>query len=155
VGMFPSLSVDAADSIHVTYQGVAPGDLRYLNTHDNRVEVVDDGYRIDGTNAEGLGEPVLHFVGASSSLVLSGAVRMVVYQCATSHEFLTAVRKPDATWQRDSIAGSNPDDGAFGFFAQAQPTPMGNAVISSYVINQRLRPPQFYVQVFTRPLVVP
>src|SRR5207244_13142774 len=127
---FPSRPVDAADSIHITYQGVAPGDLRYFNTHDNRVEIVDDGFRIDGTNAEGLDQPVLHFVGASSSLVLQGAVRMVVYQDATSHELLASVRKTDGTWQRDSIAGSNPDDGAFGFFAQAQPTSNGNAVIS-------------------------
>jgi MYXO-CTERM domain-containing protein len=155
VGLFPSITVDAADSVHVSYQGNAPGGLRYYNTHDARIEIVDDGYRIDGQNAEGLDQPVLHFVGADSALVLQGAVRMVVYQDATSHELLAATRKTDGTWMRDSIAGSNPDDGAFGFFAQAQPTMSGNAVISSYVVNQRLRPPKFYVQLFTRPLVVP
>src|SRR5262249_8900417 len=145
VGMFPSIQVDSGDVIHVTYQSASQNNLRYLNTRDARVELVDDGYRIDGTNAEGLAQPVLHFVGADSALVIAGPVRMAVYQDATSHELLSATRKMDGTWMRDSIAGSNPDDGAFGFFAQAQPTGTGNAVISSYVVNQRLRPPQFYV----------
>jgi hypothetical protein len=155
VGMFPSIGVDSTDTIHVTYQGSAIGDLRYVNTRDAAVEIVDDGYRIDGHNAEGLDEPVLHFVGADSALVVQGPVRMVAYQDATSHELLASTRKTDGTWQRDSIAGSNPDDGAFGFFTQAQPTQAGTVVISSYVTNQRRRPPQFYVQVFTRPLGLP
>jgi hypothetical protein len=154
VGLYPSLAVEAGDILHVTYVDAPHAALHYLNTRDHAVEIVDDGYRVDGKNAEGLDQPVFHFVGDDSALALYGGGRLVVYQDATSHELLAAVRGPAGTWTHTSIAGSAPDDGAFGFYtrlAQSGTT----AIISSYVINQRARPPQFFVQLFTHTLSTP
>jgi hypothetical protein len=154
VGLYPSIAVEAGDVVHVTYVDALHSNLLYVNTHDRRVEVVDDGYRTDGQNAEGLAEPVLHFVGDDSALALAGGARVVAYQDATSHELLWASRAASGQWMRDSVAGSNPDDGAFGFFVGLGASGNG-AVISSYVINQRSRPPAFFVQLFAHTIMVP
>ncbi|HJZ84342.1 MAG TPA: hypothetical protein VKN99_04185, partial [Polyangia bacterium] len=154
VGLYPALAVETGDIVHVAYEDAIHHNLLYLNTHDHKIEQVDDGYRIDGQNAEGLPEPVFHFVGADGGLILMGATRVVFYQDATSHELLMATRGTDGTWSHASIAGKNPQDGAFGFFASAVRSG-GNAVVSSYVINQQARPPQFFVQIFLRSLGPP
>jgi hypothetical protein len=151
VGLHPALAVEQGDVVSVAYGDAIRDQLLFVSTQGPRVELVDDGFRIDGKNAAGLDQPVDHFVGADNALVTGLGLRIAAYQDQTSHELLTAIRGADGRWTRHSLAGANPDDGAFGFFTSMQRA-AGTAYISSYVVNQRTRPPKFFVQVFAQPL---
>jgi hypothetical protein len=151
VGLHPALAIEQGDVVSIVYGDAIRDQLLYVSAQGPRVELVDDGFRIDGKNAAGLDQPVDHFVGADNALVAGLGLWIAAYQDQTSHELLTAIRGADGRWTRHSLAGANPDDGAFGFFTSMQRT-AGSAYISSYVVNQRTRPPKFFVQVFAQPL---
>jgi hypothetical protein len=152
-GYYPSIQVDGNDVVHVVYVNAFHDALTYLDMTSGLPEVIDDGYREDGTTADGLPVPVFHFVGDDSALMLaSGGAVAVAYQDATSHELLLATRNPDGTWTRESLAGSeDPFVGGYGFYAAARSTG-AIAVISTWVINQKT--PDSWVEVFKRQLAI-
>lgn len=117
VGLYPSVAVDADDTVHVTYVSASNDDLLYVNTIDNLPEVVDDGYREAGTTADGLPRPEFHLVGDDSSLAMTDSGPVVAYQDATTHELLLAVRDSAGVWQYRAVAGNEQDfNGAYGFY---------------------------------------
>jgi hypothetical protein len=136
-GWYPSVSIDSAGVAHVAYQAADHDDVMYVNTAPMaRAEVVDDGYRLVGTTAEGLPLPEFHFVGPDTQILTTPAGPMIIYQDATSHELLVAT-KVGTAWMHDAIAGDEePFVGAYGFYASAA---RGNteAVVSSWVIDQQ------------------
>jgi hypothetical protein len=135
VGWYPSVKVDANGVVHVAYQSATKDSLLYINTKDNTPELIDDGYRIVGTNADGLPEPEFHMVGNNSSLQLTAQGPVVAYQDSTSHELLTSVRKQSGQWQRQTVAGGDQNFmGAYGFYT-ASALAGSDLVISNWVID--------------------
>ena len=155
-GWSPSVAVDARGVVNVAYVGTTGDDLKYVTDAPGAVpEVVDDGYRIDGTTVDGLPRPVFHFVGADAGLVLSpGGAPLVVYQDATTQELLLAHKQADGKWTHVSIAGgTQPWPGGYGFFA-AGALGKNQLVMSSWVIDLPAEDfnDRSWVEVFTRPL---
>lgn len=135
VGWYPSVIADGDDVLHISYVDVIESDLLYINTADRTPELVDDGYRLVGTNAEGLPKPEFHFVGDDSAIVMTPAGPIVAYQNATTHELLVA-QKDGPYWAYSTVAGNeDPFVGGFGFYAEAES--MGEEVVmSSWVVDQ-------------------
>lgn len=135
-GWYPAVAVDPAGVAHVAYQAADHDDVMYTSTaQGQRPEIVDDGYRLVGTNAEGLPLPEFHFVGSDTQILITPAGPLIVYQDATSHELMVA-SKVGGNWMRDALAGDeDPFVGAYGFYAAAA---RGNveAVLSTWVIDQ-------------------
>jgi MYXO-CTERM domain-containing protein len=152
VGWYPSLAIAADDVIHVTYLDAEHDNLLYMNTRDQVIEVVDDGYRVAGQTTDGLDKPEFHVVGDDSGAVLVGGTVAVAYQDATSHELLLAVRQPDGAWKREVVAGDeDPFRGGYGFYASAEPQG-GEVVMSTYVIDNHEY--DFWVEVFRKAAVI-
>lgn len=138
VGWYPSVAVSPDDTVHISYVDAGRDNLLYVNLRDRVPEIVDDGYRIDGTTPDGLPRPVYHFVGDDSGIVATGSVLAVAYQDATGHELVLATRDPaTSAWNRETIAGAEePFRGAYGFYAAAK---LGgqHIIMSSFVVNQK------------------
>ena len=114
-------------------------------------EIIDDGYRIDGTTVDGLPKPVYHLVGDDAGLVLANGVPQVVYQDDTTQELLLATKGANG-WTHESIAGAtDPWPGAYGFFA-SDALSSTDLVMSTWVIDQPTG--ENWVEVFSRPIVI-
>jgi len=159
-GWSPAIAIDAAGVVHVAYVGTGAQDLKYVTDAPGAVpQVVDDGYRLDGTTVDGLPKPVFHFVGNDAGIVLppGGAGPLVVYQDATTEELLLAHKQPDGKWTHISLAGATtPWPGGYGFFASGTAS-KDQLVMSTWVVNV---PSSDYwnsnwVEVFSRPLAIP
>jgi hypothetical protein len=136
VGWYPSVAVDAQGTVHVAYQSATKDSLLYINTKDNVVETVDDGYRIVGTNADGLPEPTFDMVGNNASIQIAGTGPVIAYQDSTTHELDVSARKQSGQWQRTSIAGGDVNFmGAYGFFTSSTVAGAG-LLISNWVIDE-------------------
>ena len=135
-GWYPAVAVDPAGVAHVAFQAADHDDVMYTSTAAMApIELVDDGYRLVGTTADGLPKPEFHFVGSDTQIVTTPAGPMIIYQDATSHELLVA-SKTGTAWGHDAIAGDEtPFVGAYGFYAAAAPTAT-EVVISTWVIDQ-------------------
>jgi hypothetical protein len=151
VGWSPSVSV-AGDVVSVSYRDVSSGALLVQALPDGQAEIVDDGYRTEGTTAGGLPRPVLHRIGEDSVLVQAGGRSAVVYQDATTHEIIVAVRSAQLGWDRTTIAGAEETFvGAYGFHAAARLSGE-DLFISSYVLD--LGESDQWVEVFRTPLFI-
>jgi hypothetical protein len=159
-GWAPSIAVDARGVVHVAYGGGNGSDLRYITDAVGAVpQVVDDGYRLDGTTVDGLPRPVFHTVGNDAGIILppNGAGPLVSYQDATTQELLLGHKQPDGRWTHLSLAGAtSPWPGGYGFFAAAAAN-QDLLVLSSWVVNV---PASDYfnsnwVEVFSRPVNIP
>ncbi|HVV86421.1 MAG TPA: hypothetical protein VHE35_25365 [Kofleriaceae bacterium] len=149
-GWYPSVAVDPAGVANVAYQSADHDDVMFISTAQGaRPELVDDGYRLVGTTADGLPKPEFHFVGNDTQIVNSPAGPMIIYQDSTSHELLVATKVAD-TWTHDTIAGDeDPFVGAYGFYASAAPSAT-EAVVSTWVIDQPEG--QNWVEIFRLPI---
>jgi hypothetical protein len=149
-GWYPAVNVDPAGVAHVAYQGADHDDVFYISTAAGaRREMVDDGYRLVGTTADGLPKPEFHFVGSDTQILTTPAGPMIVYRDSTSHELLVANKVGD-NWMHNAIAGAeDPFVGAYGFYASMAAT-ASEAVISTWVIDQ----PQGdnWVEIFRLPI---
>lgn len=132
VGWYPSLALDDADEVHVSYVDATANDLLYINTIDRVRVLVDDGYREVGTTESGLPKPELHRVGDDSSLVLTPAGPVIAYQNATTRELLVAERVGD-TFERVRVAGGL-DSAGHGFYIAAALDGL-DLVISNWVVD--------------------
>jgi hypothetical protein len=161
VGQSPSLALAGDGTAHVAYidMGRDYGHrLMYVTAAPGGApstpEVVDDGYRSPDPDTDPLGSPVFHFVGDSSAIVLVSGAPVVAYQDSTALELRVAQRRGDGTWQLAVVAGDeDPFAGAYGFYARMIPDG-GNVVISTYVIDQKADPAQYYVELFWRQVSV-
>jgi hypothetical protein len=148
-GWYPSVAIGSDDSVHVAFVDVTKKSLLYTRV-PGTPEVVDDGYREDGTVTSGLVRPVFHRVGDNATLLVRGtAVAAIVYADSTSHELLTATRGTDA-WSHQSVAGkAQPFAGAYGFFVGGG---LGGTMLvsASYVID--LPTSDTWVEVFRQAL---
>jgi len=152
VGWYPSVTIDGSDNVHVTYVSATNDDLMYINTIDNTPAIVDDGYRIVGTTEDGLPKPEFHFVGDDSSVVLTTAGPVIIYQDATNHELLLARKNGAGQWEHETIAGNeDPFIGGYGFYAAADYDGR-DVVMSSYVVDQPTN--TVAVEVFRKTIVV-
>ena len=152
VGWYPSVAVDSQDTIHVAYVNATHDDLLYINTADLSPQVVDDGYRVVGTTEDNLPKPEFHFVGDDSSIVLTTAGPVIVYQDATTHELLIGQRDSGSLWQYESVAGAeDPFAGGYGFYAAADYDGQ-NVVMSSWVVDQPSN--TVWVEIFRKRIVV-
>ena len=135
-GWYPSVAIDGAGVAHVAYQGADHDDVFYITTAPMAArEMVDDGYRLVGTTADGLPKPEFHFVGSDTQILATPAGPMIIYQDSTSHE-LDVATKTGANWGHDAIAGAeDPFVGAYGFYASAA-VGSTEAIVSSWVIDQ-------------------
>jgi hypothetical protein len=144
------LTYDATDIAHVSYVDSTHNDLDYVNSMQRTPQIVDDGWRTsDEQTLDGLNSPVLHMVGASSSIQMVGGKIVIAYQDATTLQLRTASRAPmDTKWTTMTLAGhASPFKGAYGFYAGLRVADK-RAVVSSYGINQQVDPPQLFVEVF-------
>ena len=152
MGWYPSVAVDVNDELHVTYVNATHDDLYYVNTIDNTPEVVDDGYRIVGQTDDGLPKPEFHFVGDDSSIVLTTAGPIIVYQDATTHELILGRRNGAGAWEHETVAGAeDPFAGGYGFYAAAKYDGT-QVVMSSWAIDQPAS--ELWVEIFRRTIVV-
>ena len=135
-GWYPAVAIDPAGVAHVAYQAADHDDVLYISTAAMaRREMVDDGYRLVGTTADGLPKPEFHFVGSDTQIANTPAGPMIIYQDATSHELVVATKTGNA-WGHDTIAGDeDPFVGAYGFYASAA-TSATEVVVSTWVIDQ-------------------
>ena len=135
-GWYPSVTIDGAGVAKVAYQGADHDDVFYISTAQGaRREMVDDGYRLVGTTADGLPKPEFHMVGSDTQILDTPAGAMILYQDSTSHELLVATKVGD-NWMHNAIAGAeDPFVGAYGFYASMAASP-SEAVVSSWVIDQ-------------------
>ncbi len=133
-GWYPSVAIGSDDSVHLAFVDATKRALLYTKV-PGTPEIVDDGFREDGTLASGLARPVFHRVGDNATLLVRGAaVAAIVYADSTSHELMLA-SKSTTTWARTSVAGNaRPFAGAYGFFAAGGLA--GNTLVTaSYVVN--------------------
>jgi len=131
-GWYPSAAIGSDDSVHLAFVDATKRALYYTKV-PGTPEIIDDGYREDGTVTSGLVRPVFHHVGENVSLLVKGtSVAAVVYTDSTAHELLRAARG-DAGWTHMPITGSAvPHAGAF--FAAGRIG--GSTLVSaSYVID--------------------
>ena len=69
VGLYPSLTYDAMNVAHISYENATKDSLFYMNTMTKMPELVDDGYHPkDEQTQDGIDSPVWHLVGDSSSI---------------------------------------------------------------------------------------
>jgi hypothetical protein len=136
VGLYPSVAVDAAGTVYVSYESATRDDLLFVDTATNAPEIVDDGYRIVGQTEDGLPKPEFHFVGDDSNVVILPTGPVIIYQDATTHELLYTGKTSSGVWVREAIAGDEPEFvGAYGFFAAVDLSDQ-DVVISNWVIDQ-------------------
>ena len=120
VGWGPSAFVDSSDTVHASYVDPVNHDLLYIDSFHGEAELVDDGYRLNGKNSDGLDKPEFHFVGDDSAAVLTELGPVIIYQDATSHELLMATVNELGEWTHTTMAGADdPFAGAYGFYAEA------------------------------------
>jgi hypothetical protein len=150
-GWHPSLRVAADGVAHVSYVCATADDLLYLNTRTMTRQLVDDGYRVDGTTDEGDPVPVFHFVGDDSAIALTTTGPVIAYQDATTHELLLARKDATGAWGSAALAGNEePFAGGYGFYASAEATD-DELVISTWVIDQPTS--DTWVEIFRQPIV--
>ncbi|RMH40699.1 MAG: hypothetical protein D6689_13030, partial [Deltaproteobacteria bacterium] len=137
VGWYPSVAVDADGVAHVSYVSATTDDLMYVTDAPDAVpELVDSGYRIDGQTESGLPQPVFHFVGDDSAIVLTNAGPVIAYQDATTHELLLAQKNAAGNWEHQTVAGDeDPFAGGYGFYASGR-FDGTQVVLSNWVIDQ-------------------
>src|SRR5262249_5124938 len=135
----------------ISYVDTSHDNLLYVNTKSRTPEVIDDGYRDkDEVTLDGKPAPVYHKVGDSSSIQIAGnGTVLVAYQDATVVQLRLARHDPmTGAWKHEAVAGhGSPFKGAYGFYAQNR-VAGGQAILSSYAINQQLAQPTFYVEIF-------
>jgi hypothetical protein len=157
-GWSPSVAVDASGVVHVAYAGATATSLKYVtDAAGAQPQVVDSGYRVDGTTVDGLPKPTFHFVGADAGLVLAPDGPRIVYQDATTQELLVTQQQSDGSWTRTSIAGAtDPWPGGYGFFA-AGAMGHGELVLSTWVVNPPAKTvwDRDWVEVFSLPIATP
>ena len=155
-GWYPAVAVDSAGVIHTAYQGADHDDVFYKNTMTNTQELVDDGYRIVGTTADGLPKPEYHFVGSDTQIVLTGNGPIIAYQDSTSHELLLADKSGAmGAWRPSTIAGAeDPWQGGYGFYASAT-LGVNDVVVSTWVLNQQSFDNNNWVEIFRIPVTPP
>lgn len=149
VGLYTSLTYDAAGTAHISYENSTKDSLIYINSKTKMPEVVDDGYHPkDEQTQDGIDSPVWHLVGDSSAIQEQSGNIVVAYQDSTVLMLRMAIRGQDGKWTKQFVAGHTmPFRGAYGFYANLKVI-AGQAVVSSYAINQQLNIPSFYVEVF-------
>jgi hypothetical protein len=128
-GMFASMAIDDAGTVHVAYQDALGDQLLYVSWDGtvSPVEIVDDGTR-DGDRT--------HTVGAQSAVAIANGVPVIFYQDGVTAD-LVAARQGNATWQReDVLVGATLD----GFFASAA-SAGGRTLVSSYRYDRSYYPP--------------
>ena len=154
-GWSPSVAVDASGVAHVAYATTTGAELKWVSDAPGaQPQVVDSGYRIDGSTVDGLPQPSFHFLGADAGLVLAPDGPRIVYQDATTQELVIAQQAADGSWSHASIAGAtDPWPGGYGFFA-AGALGNGQLVISTWVIDLPAKSvfDRDWVEVFSRPL---
>jgi hypothetical protein len=152
VGWYPSVVVDGDNTVHVSYVDADNKDLLYINDLDRVSELVDDGYRLVGSTADGLPIPEFHFVGDDSSIVLTPDGLYIVYQDATTHELLVAYPSLSGGWGRVAVAGDeNPFVGAYGFYANGA-FDGTDVTMSTWVVDQGNE--DNWVELFRRSIVI-
>jgi hypothetical protein len=149
VGLYPSLTYDAMNVGHISYENATKDSLFYMNTMAKMPELVDDGYHpMDEQTQDGIDSPVWHLVGDSSSIQQQGGTIVVAYQDSTVLMLRLAIRGADGKWTKQYVAGhAMPFMGSYGFYANLKVN-NGQGVLSTYAINQQLSIPSFYVEVF-------
>jgi MYXO-CTERM domain-containing protein len=150
VGLYNSLTFDSDGGGHISYENATHDSLLYFNLTTKLSEVVDDGYHAnDEQTQDGIDSPVYHLVGDSSSIQAQGGRVIVAYQDSTVVELRLAIRGTDGKWTKQYVAGhAQPFKGAYGFYATLRATGSGQAMVSSYAINQQPQNPSFFVEVF-------
>ncbi len=152
VGWYPSVVVDSENTVHVSYVDADNKDLRYINDLDRVSELVDDGYRLVGSTADGLPIPEFHFMGDDSSIVLTPDGVYIVYQDATTHELLVAYPSGAGGWGRVAVAGDeNPFVGAYGFYANGA-FDGSDVTMSTWVVDQANA--DTWVELFRRSIII-
>jgi hypothetical protein len=149
VGLYSSLTYDANNVAHISYENATKDSLLYVNTMTKVPEVVDDGYHPkDEQTQDGIDSPVWHLVGDSSSIQQSEGPIVGAYQDSTVLMLRLAIKGADGKWTKQYVAGhASPFMGSYGFYANLK-VANGQGVLSSYAINQQLAVPSFYVEVF-------
>ncbi len=152
VGLYSSLTYDAMNVAHISYENASKDSLFYINTMTKTPEVADDGYHPkDEQTQDGIDSPVWHLVGDSSSIQLqqtSGQV-IIAYQDSTVLMLRLAIRGANGMWTKQYVAGhAMPFMGSYGFYANLKVNGGGQGVLSTYAINQQMPIPSFFVQVF-------
>jgi hypothetical protein len=151
VGLYPSLTYDANNVGHISYENATKDSLFYINTMAKMPEIVDNGYHpMDEQTQDGIDSPVWHLVGDSSSIQQQSGQIIIAYQDSTVLMLRMAVRDPSTgMWSKQYIAGhAMPFMGSYGFYADLK-VANGTGVLSSYAINQQLSVPSFFVQIFS------
>ena len=148
VGWYPSLHVDSNSVAHISYVNTNRTHLRYIqfNGVDNRQPsvVVDDGYRIDGTNVFGEDRPVFHLMGYDNALMINQNHRAIAYQDATTHDLVFAIFE-DGRWKTSILSGdTDVFQGAHGFFVSGALVG-DDAVVANWVVNEFEQ--DFYVEI--------
>jgi hypothetical protein len=153
VGWYPSVTVDPTDVVHLSYVDAGRDNLIYCNLAERLPAIVDDGYRTEGQNSDGLDVPVFHFVGDDSGIIATGSVLGIAYQDATSHELLFSYfDSAEGVWKRETVAGAEtPFAGAYGFYASAE-LDTDDVVISTYAIDPNNY--DAWVEVFRIPVTI-
>jgi hypothetical protein len=149
VGLYASLTYDAMNVAHISYENATKDSLYYMNTMAKMRELVDDGYHPkDEQTQDGIDSPVWHLVGDSSSIQEQGGTIVVAYQDSTVLMLRLAIKGADGKWAKQYVAGhAMPFMGSYGFYANLKVN-NGQGVLSTYAINQQLNIPSFYVEVF-------
>ena len=93
-GFDVALAVGPGGALHALYQDAVLGVLRHQDLATHTIELVDDGLRTEGKNADGRDEPVRHWVGQGAVLLASGDRLLAYYQDSTAHGVLSSVRSP-------------------------------------------------------------
>jgi len=149
VGLYASLTYDAMNVAHVSYENATKDSLFYINNKAKMTELVDDGYHpMDEQTQDGIDSPVWHLVGDSSSIQQQDGTIIVAYQDSTVLMLRLAMRDTSGKWTKQYVAGhAMPFMGSYGFYANLK-VANGQGVLSTYAINQQLSIPSFYVEVF-------
>jgi hypothetical protein len=150
VGLYPSLVYDMNNVAHISYENATHDSLLYINSMTKMPETVDNGYHpADEQTQDGIDSPVWHLVGDSSSIQLLGGLPVIGYQDSTVLMLRLAEKGADGKWTKKYVAGhATPFTGSYGFYADLEVSG-GQAVLSSYAINQQMNVPLFYVEVFS------
>ncbi len=149
MGLFASFDIDPMDEnqIHFVYQDERQQTLRYallnLNSLEVQTRMLDDGFREDdGANAAGLPEPVQHWFGSDSRIVVDTDKIYVAWQDATTDElYLGILDRADQSFTEQVISSlrTGPVDGSKGFFVDMF-LQQGSLYISSYGVNLKAEP---------------
>ncbi len=107
MGLYMAMTIDASDTIHLSYTDAVTDDLIYFvaDTTGATVlrEVIDDGIRADGS----------HVVGLDSVIFLDGATPTVLYQDGTTADLWIAVRNGADDWTPSALREGTEGHGFF------------------------------------------